>query len=479
METNRQEKSRFIFSGLPIGRMADGLRGYSVFLCGLSYLAMAFKGPVRLEGLVTVITVLTLLQCLPAISGITRFACAGLFGLGSILLFASGADVATWCSAVTQNGKILTLMMFVPMLSIPFTFPRYRRSLEHVLQGVVRSDGGLYLLTHLTSHLIGVIVNIACVSITYYILKTGIAGRNLDMLARATARGYTTTCFWSPNSGALGLVLGYWGGNLVDVIPVGLPLAAVALALGWVENRLWGMREEEHGKAVSPGNSGAAKHAGSPEVYRDFCWLVIAVILLLCLVVFLDWATPLGILTIVPLMSLIYPFIWAVLAGETRTQWIHFKNFLSGGLPRMSNEVVIFLGAGFFAVAAGKSGAVQYLTRVFSGVSDSPVLLTAVIILIVVGLSLVGFHPVLTTTSIVASFTPQSLGLPAALLSVVVVTGWGLAVTCSPFSACSLSLSNMTGNDPFTVGVRWQLRFTLLLFLVALVYFHFVLLAFF
>lgn len=476
MEIEGRGKNRASgFRSIRTGKLAVRLRGYTLFLLGLSYMAAAFTGSAALRGLVTAVTFLALLQCLPAVSGITRYASAGLFGLGSVLLLASGADAATWCSAVTQNGKILTLMMFVPMLSVPFNFPRYRRALEYVLQRVVRrGNSGVYLFTHLTSHLIGLIANIACVSITYYMVKAGTAGKNLDMLARAAARGYSATCFWSPNSGAIGLVLGYWGGTVVDIIPVGLPVAALALAVGWFENRFWKPLDEEGGVAAFPGDCAGTSDGGSPEIHEDFRWLVFAVALLLCLVIFLDWATPLGILTIVPLMALIYPFVWAVSAGEIRDQWLHFKSFVKGSLPGMSNEVAIFLGAGFFAVAAGKSGAVQYLTRIFLGVSDSPTLLIALIILMVVGLSLVGFHPVLTTTGILASFTPQWLGLPASLLSGVVVTSFGLAITFSPFSACSLSLSNITGKDSFTVGVRWQSRYTLLLFLAALAYFNLV-----
>ncbi len=475
METAGPEKRRESgLYGITNGKLAVRLRGYTLFLLGLSYVAAAFTGSAAFRGLVTAVSFLALLQCLPAVTGITRYASAGLFGIGSLLLLASGADAADWCSAVTQNGKILTLMMFVPMLSIPFNLPRYRRALEHVLQRVVRrGDSGVYLFTHLTSHLIGLIANIACVSITYCMVGAGTAGRNLDMLARAAARGYSATCFWSPNSGAIGLVLAYWGGTVVDIIPVGLPVAALALAAGWLENRLWKPLNDAQGGAPSPDCAGAEAEYG-PEIRKDFRWLVCAVTLLLGLVIILDWSTPLGILTIVPLTALVYPFVWAVSAGEIRDQWLHFKSFVNGSLPGMSNEVAIFLGAGFFAVAAGKSGAVQYLARIFIGVSDSPTLLTALIILMVVGLSLVGFHPVLTTTGIVASFTPQWLGLPASFLSGVVVTSFGLAITFSPFSACSLSLSNITGKDPFTVGVRWQWRFTLLMVLAALAYFELV-----
>jgi len=84
----------------------------------------------------------------------------------------------------------------------------------------------------------------------------------------------------------------------------------------------------------------------------------------------------------------------------------------------------------------------------------------------------------MTTTCILASITPQSVGLPVTLLSVMVVASWALAVTCSPFSACSLSLSGITGNDPFTVGIRWQMTYTVLLFLITLLYFNFLLLFF-
>ncbi|MHB8916394.1 MAG: hypothetical protein ACYC4H_00090 [Desulfocucumaceae bacterium] len=473
-----------VIRGLP-GDRAKKIRGYSFFLCGLLYIVTALTGVRSLAVPVAAVTILCLAQCLPSISGITRYAGAGLFGIGSVLFFSTGADLNTWFSAVTQNGKILTLMIFVPMLSIPFGFPGYRRSLEQVLQKMARGgSSGMYALTHTVSHLIGVIVNIACVSITYYMLKAGPAGRNPGLLARAAARGYTTTCFWSPNSGALGLVMGYWGGSVISIIPLGLPLAALALALGWAETMCRDFMGNKKGLAIPektalPGD-GPVVPVADPDsrAYRDFRQLLAAVSLLLVLVIFFDWATPLDILTIVPLMSLTYPFLWSIVAGEQKNQWRSFKGFISGSLPNMSNEVVIFLGAGFFAVAVGQSGIGRYLPEVFGRFSGSPTMLVAVLLIAVVGLSLIGFHPVLTTTCILASITPQSVGLPVTLLSVMVVASWGLAVTCSPFSACSLSLSSITGTDPYTVGIRWQMTYTVLLFLVTLVYFNFVLLTF-
>lgn len=473
-----------VIRGIP-GGSAQKIRGYSFFLCGLLYIVTALTGAKILALPVAAVTVLCLAQCVPAISGVTRYAGAGLFGIGSALFFSAGADLTILCTAVTQNGKILTLMIFVPMLSIPFGFPGYRRALEQVLQKMARGgSGGMYALTHTVSHLIGVIVNIACVSITYYMLKAGPAGRSPDLLAMATARGYTTTCFWSPNSGALGLVLGYWGGSVISIIPLGLPLAALALVLGWADticreyitskNRL-AVGEKT---AISGESTVVTVVEPDSRAYRDFRQLLTVVSLLLALVILLDWATPLDILTIVPLMSLTYPFLWSIIAGEQKNQWLSFKRFISGSLPNMSNEVIIFLGAGFFAVAIGQSGIGSYLPEIFERFSGSPTMLVAVLIIAVVGLSLVGFHPVMTTTCILASITPQSVGLPVTLLSVMVVASWALAVTCSPFSACSLSLSGITGNDPFTVGIRWQMTYTVLLFLITLLYFNFLLLFF-
>lgn len=459
----------------------------------------ALAGITSLEGLIALATAVVLIQCVPVTSGITRVAGIGLFGFGAVLLFRSGAGVNTWVSAITKNGDILTLMLFVPLMSIPFKFPRYQFALKRVLQKIADTgNDGLYLFSHGISHLIGVIVNIACVSITYYLFKAGMENRNLNMIARSAARGYTTTCFWSPNSGAVGLVLAYWGGSMVDIMPLGIPLAILALFIGWAENKcLWTRAETEKVKSelgtacsirgsapyFSPdlGNTEAAAGSepnGNARKPGDLSVLVLAVVILLVIVIILDWKTALGILVIVPLISLTYPFIWSLLVGEIKIHWGLFKEFLNQSLPKMSNEVVIFLGAGFFAVAVGNSELGKYFSEFFYGVSGVPTLLVAIILLTVVIFSLVGFHPVLTITSIVTALTPQAAGLPAPLLSVMVLASWGLAVTCSPFSACSLGLAGIMGKDPLVIGIRWQIAFTALLFLVTLVYFNFILLIF-
>jgi hypothetical protein len=459
--------------------MIDRIRGYSIFFCGLLYVGTALAGITSLEGLLAAITLLVLIQCLPAINAITKVVFTALFGIGSILLIWSGAGIAVWRSALIKNGDILTLMLFVPLLSVPFKFPRYQHSLKQVIQKIIQSSSSsVYVFTHAISHMLGVIFNLACIPMTYYIIKAGADIKNPNIMAGAAARGYTTTCFWSPNSGAVGLVLAYWGGSVVEIIPFGLPLAVIALAVGWFENQYLSnllTRKEYKTKKnefENENNQAAITVPDNHNSNKDFYWLVFAVMLLLGIVIILDWKTSLGILVIVPVMSLLYPFAWSIFAGEQQRHWISFKNFLSDTLPRMSNEVVIFLGAGFFAVAVSSSKIGRYLPGVFNSVSDSPTLLVAIIIIIVVGLSIIGFHPVLTITSIVSSLTPQLVGLPHSLLAVMVLAAWGLAVTCSPFSACSLSLSNITGVNPLIVGLRWQLVFTGLLFIVTLLYFN-------
>ncbi|MFA7468055.1 MAG: hypothetical protein WCY82_07300 [Desulfotomaculaceae bacterium] len=467
--------------------MAALIRGYTFFLCGLLYIGFSLTGMKLLGEMLLATAILALIQCLPTISKITKVVFVGLFGLGSALLFFSKASLAVWGGAVTSNVGILTLILFVPVLSIPFKFPRYQSSLEHMLQNVVqKGDNGLYLLGHGIAHLIGVIANIAAITITYYMLKAAAGGEKNTMIAKAAARGYTSTVFWSPNSGAVGLVLAYWGGAVVEIIPFGTVLAIIALAVGWAENKYRLGLEARHnerptGQACPEITSTSEEQKTDRElgnIRNDFYFLSFAVFFLLVVVIVSDYFTVLGILLIVPILALIYPCVWALLIGEQKTQWVQFQNFIKNGLPNASNEVVIFLGAGFFAAAVGSSEIGTYLGYFFSSIAYSPTLLIAVIMAVFVLLSLVGFHPVLTATSIVASITPQALGLPPTILSVVVLAGWGLAITCSPFSACSLNLANITGVNPIIIGIRWQLLFTCLLFIVALLYFNLILVLF-
>jgi len=464
-------------------KMLSLFRGYSIFITGLLYIGTALTGVGNWHGALTVATLLIIVQCIPVTTGITRFVSYGLFFLGSALLLFSGADKPTWFQAVIQNGKVFTLLVFVPLMGIPLRFPKYRLALENALKKTITgSRDGLYLLSHGVSHLLGSVINIACLSITYHILTIGTGGKHRHMLAKAAMRGYGVTLLWSPNSAAVGVVLAYWDHQLTDIIPYGIPLVLLTLVVGWLENRakyyiygkkLAGDNVKKNDDELPDKHIGEACRcsAGSgADQGKYLCQLVLGITSMLAIVIVADILTSISILTLVPLVALIFPFLWATITGDVKDYILELKKYLTEAIPRMSNEATIFIGAGFFAVAVGVSPLGHYLPLLYKSIAGNATLVVLLTGTIIIGLSMVGCHPMLTTTSILTALTPQALGLSFPFMAMAILGSFGLAVTCSPFSAGNLNVAALVGKESTEVSFKWQITYSLVMFLVLIGY---------
>jgi hypothetical protein len=468
-------------------KMRSLIRGYSIFITGLLYIVTALLGVGNWHGILSVATLLIIVQCITVTTGLTRFVGYGLFFLGSALLTYSDANLSTWFNAIIQNGNVLTLIVFVPLMGLPLSFPKYRSALESTLQKrITGSRNGIYLLGHGISHLLGSVVNIACISMTYSVFIIGTRGKYRNMLARAAMRGYGSTLFWSPNSAAVGVVLAYWGHELVDIIPYGLPLALLTLVVGWLEDRaryrVTDKKSDDN--SLDANNSDeylkeslqqlGSEAANNPNVNNDknryVRQLVAGITSMLAIVILLDMLTSISILTLVPLVALIITLIWAALTGDIARYISEFKKYLTEVIPKMSNEATIFLGAGFFAVAVGVSPIGHYLPLLFKSVAGNATLVLMLTGVLIIGLSMFGLHPMLTTTSILTALTPQTLGLSFPFMAMAILGSFGLAVTCSPFSAGNLNVASIVGKDSTEISIKWQLAYSLMMFLVLVIY---------
>lgn len=392
-----------------------------------------------------------------------------LFGTGALILIYFKATALIWIKSLHANGKLLALMVLVQMLSIPLQYPRYMEVIKR-FRGSFTGGGikGLYLVSFTLSHLLAVILNFACIPICHHVLheKGSDPGVKRTMMT-AISRGYTTSCIWSPNTGAMALVL-TWGCQWLDVLLPGMAMAAIALFVSWwlEKFRIRGERDDNRPEIILAAPVENITACSS----RDTRQFVFVIAMLLSLIILLDYHTTWGIITIVPLVSLLSPPLWSLGVGEGKAYLEGLGGYVKNRIPSMNNEVIIFLGAGFFASAVGFSPIGGYISAFFSGFAGSPLAISTLMGALIIGLSLLGCHPVLTTSALVATLSPELLQCTAKFLALSALVGWSLAITSSPFSACSLSVAAITQKSSVEVGIKWHLAFTLVMFCISVLF---------
>lgn len=129
-------------------------------------------------------------------------------------------------------------------------------------------------------------------------------------------------------------------------------------------------------------------------------------------------------------------------------------------MGHISNELAVMSGSAFLGVLASSAG-LQMLGLGFGlPLWAYPVAAFLVPWLLFAG-GMLGLNPIVTGT--LAGAMLGSIWPPSALLGLGIgmVSGWGLTVAGTPYSANSLLLSRLTGYDAHVAALRWNLRLSI------------------
>lgn len=444
------------------------LKSSLIFFIACLYLLSSLVENIFLHYMLTALSAVTVVICLFSAGRMNRLIGILLFGIGSATLFYYRAPGLVWADSMHTNGNLIALVILVQMLGIPLKFERYIKVLERArsfLSG--REIRALYIGSYGLSHSLAIILNFACIPISYQVLGGGESNAAVQrFMLTAISRGYVTSSIWSPNTSIMALVL-MWGSSWLEVLLPGLLLAFMALPVGWWLEKIR-LRRENIDFTYNGTTDSEQLTQGADN--RDTVQFVMIISIFLAGVLILDRYTGFGIITIIPALSLLVPPLWARGIGEWESYITGLKSYFADRLAVMDNEIIIFLGAGFFAAAIGYSPIKHALIAVFSLVAGSPAALSMAIISLVMVLSMVGCHPILIISAMVSTLTPQLLQCSPQFLALTVLIAWALALIISPFSVISLSVAALVRKNSVEVGVKWHLVFVVAMLLISVVY---------
>ncbi|MCB1775088.1 MAG: hypothetical protein KDI88_15845 [Gammaproteobacteria bacterium] len=357
-----------------------------------------------------------------------------------------GLSYAAWAggepalaSAFSNNQALLAMLAgvtFLRLISLPEVDagepdPRGRGALWRTLLGV---------------HLFGSAINLSAVMILGD--RQSRRAPMTPLQATVLSRGFALASHWSPFFAAMGIALGNApGADWKTLSLAGLPLAAFGLLYsGW---RL-GRRPE------------VATFVGYPTHFSAL-WVPA---LLAAFVMAAHQALPaVPILTLISTGSVVLTAL-VLLLRQPATAGRRFVAHVTEGLPRMSGELVLFLAAG--VLAAGISGLVTAsgwrLDIPTFGATEA-----SVVLLIMVGLSVLGVHPVIsiaTSSGILAPLSPDPN-----LMGVTYLMTWAAGVSISPFSGMHLAMQGRFNLNAFGF-LRWNGGYNLVMLVVYVAWLH-------
>lgn len=266
----------------------------------------------------------------------------------------------------------------------------------------------------------------------------------------AVMRGFSTAGFWSPVYGNMVLLLALYPSlHWIEIFPVGVVLAQLALLVGVLTNR-----------RRQPTPVAAMADSSAPGVLRDALPLLVAMLGFFGLILATSGVLSIG---ITPALIMLAPLSAVAIhlmmsdPGQRTTQTRQRLGESARLYPRLASEALLFLAAGCAGSVMADAFPVSWVQHIGQALDGLPFLGIAFLMLTIMGIALTGIHPVLTAVFLASTITPEVLGLPAVAHMAAILTGWGLSAVLTPFSVLSLTASRYAGTTLYQIsfGKNW------------------------
>jgi hypothetical protein len=274
-------------------------------------------------------------------------------------------------------------------------------------------------------------------------------------LQRFTSQSFTRVfcgvASWSPFFGAMAVVLTYVSdAQLSWIIIAGLPFTIAGFLVVYAEAR-WRYAEQIDTFVGYPMQIGSLKVPA----------------LLVLSVVFAAWFLPdTPVLVVIASCALLVTVVTLLIRADIESALQQLTDYVVNGLPRMVNELTLFLAAGVLAAGMSaiiENGALANPFVVFDALAASKLLGIMLI------LAAIGIHPVI----LISSFTPliMSLDPDPNLLAVTYLFAWNLGTCSSPLSGTHLVFQGRYGLPSWKAAV-WNWPYAMIMWLIALAWLH-------
>jgi len=439
--------------------LSSRIRSVITFCLAIVYLSNLYIKSDLITDLNLMLLVIVISLSLPVVTGSARVIGYASFVLSVMLLLIYRAPLSIWKQALQGNLYLVVMFTVVPLLGIPLQYGGYFESLQGVFRRYVHTNSRFYLLVSLLSAFIGVLVNMAVVPLVHQISLASDKSSNKKLLSMAICRGFTTSMFWAPTTATIALVIQLTGAKWPLFFPFGILFGLIAGLIGYTMMILEGRREDYSAAMVVPPPDIAEVTKPVAEIdLRKVLELSVFGILLITLIAVASLVTGISTINVVSIASLFFPVIWLALIKRLPVLLREFKgDYFKERLPRLKNEIVLFVGAGLFATSITYSHLGDYVPQLLNLIVGSNALaLTIVVIFGSLILSFLGVHPIVTVTILGGTVNAAAYGVTPTYMALILAISWAMGISVSPSAANVIAIAGLTGQSPTQVGFRWN-----------------------
>lgn len=390
---------------------------------------------------------------------------------GTVLTFAKGDGIKEAALGITTNIPLLTLLVLVPLLSIPFKLGGFFDSIQTYLKRLRNSPRKMFAGISGVIFLLGPILNLGSIRFIHDLVKD--MRLHARLLTKAYMIGFATTILWSPYYAAVGITLLYLHVSIGSYMAYGIGLAILFLVIG---NVLFGFSarkltaEPDELSLSEPDAATAAIHRQKLKT------LPLLILSLMAVTIVAEMLTGWSMLVLVSLLALVFPLLWVALSKQWSAFKDHLIDYRDKSVPVMNNETIMYISAGFFGQALRGTTFGEGINRFMTDIAQVSFLLFALFILLtMVTVTFIGIHQVVTVTVLATQMDPAMLGTTKEILAMVIMLSWMASSILSPVNPINLLVGTMTKRSSIEIGIKDNGVFVLVVCAVGLAiltYFH-------
>ncbi len=449
--------------------VSDRIKSYLILSMAALYLVHSFLPFRFLYIMLALITMVVFVINVPGTRPAPKYFSLLMFTVGLIIHIQMGRSLDLWMDSVVTNVPLITLIMLVPLISIPLKMGGYINSVHEYMIRLAQRPRKLFMGITFFLFSLGPVLNLGSIRLIHEIVQD--LNMKSSFLARAYLTGFSTVILWSPYFASVALVLYYLDIPVSAYIPVGLPLAFMQWIIGNLIFRIIACKKKvpsatEESNAV-PDNPVSSYHR------RHIQQLAVLILLLMAIVLLMETLTGWPMMLLVSLVAILFPLVW-LLFDRRFTEWkTHLEQFRDQSVPRTNNEIVMFISAGVFGKAlTGTVVADMISTAVQQLSSVSFLLLALAIVLVMFVLTFMGIHPIVIVIPLLTQIDPVIAGATPAALALVFMLAWSISAVSSPVNPLNLLVSGSVNESAIRTGVKWNGYYLLSMLLIGMAYIY-------
>lgn len=409
--------------------------------------------------------VLVFLLSIHVAKALPRYFGLGMFITGVAINVLKGTAIEGTANGILVNLPVMSLVILVPLLTIPFKIGGYFDSIHYYMEKFSHRLRKLFGSISIFLFCLGAILNIGTIRILHETIKD--IKLAPEILAKSYLVGFSTVILWSPYFASVALVLYYLDVPVLQYLPLGLTLAIIQLVIGNLLFWVWLKQKKVSDEINSVLFYEKVKVEIEEDHRKNIIHLLFLLTFLIGLIFLFEFLTKWPMMFLVSFISIAYPFLWSITKQKWHEFIHHFTIFKETSVPNMNNEIVLFMSAGLFGNAlTGTSishGIKLFLNKI---ASISFLLFMIIVVVIILVFTFIGVHQIVVVTALVTQMDAGLVGTRPEVLALLLMMSWSMSAVISPVNPINLLVSGLLDKSGFSVGLRWNGIFLLVMLII-------------